>query len=568
MAIRTKKYYHIAAVLILAGIAGFVFMANRPKQTVMAQTAPLCTGYNLQVPSAIPGGSITIGLVGTTAVTNIRDVVFKIDGGILGRGVQSGTVPQWQLLWHTQFSTVGQHSIGAQLFFTDGSTCPIPAVQTSLTSTTTSSAQLIANALPVTFQGLTNQPINFSLNASIGNTATAGVDVTQYTYFNNKSTTLGSITPLDGTSILRLSTGPVAGTGVTTVTASYAGLSRVVSVPITVVAQTATTQTTTTTSGTTSTTSAAPPASTQTSTTTTSAASDAKVAAASTASVEAEKPLKDCVLAKLGDVRYKAISSGQSRPTAAEFASMNECFATRNYVLPSTFVPVPPAQVKDQPETKDVAIQSPTNETAGTTTKLKFKGKAKPNSVVLLYVYSEPLVLSTTADGNGDWSYALEDPLEPGDHEMYAVVAKGDGTYERSSVLDFAIAKAEASPSNPNSYSLKLSTIQPTAKENTRSSLVYIGGIAALTVFMLCVAGFVLWRRQNKKSAVVAESVMPVAIQAVQDNPVLSNQQPQPVATAPTQTAAQQAPLAAPKPTLPAQNESSQSEGQGIDNEP
>ena len=225
MAIRTKNYYHVAAVFILAGIVATGFLAIRDRQSVRAQASTTCTGYSLQVPSAIPGGSVTIGLVGTTAVTNIRDVVFKIDGGILGRGVQSGTVPQWQLLWHTQFSAMGQHNIGAQLFFTDGNTCPIPGVQTSLTSTTTNSAELFAGASPASFQGLTNQPINFALNASIGSTAATSVDVTQYTYFNNKSTTLGSITPLDGTSILRLSTGPVAGTGNTSVTASYAGLS-------------------------------------------------------------------------------------------------------------------------------------------------------------------------------------------------------------------------------------------------------------------------------------------------------------------------------------------------------
>ena len=84
---------------------------------------------------------------------------------------------------------------------------------------------------------------------------------------------------------------------------------------------------------------------------------------------------------------------------------------------------------------------------------------------------------------------------------------------------------------------------------------------------MLCVAGFAIWRRQNKKNTAVAESVMPVAIQAVQDNPALSNQQTQPVATPPAQTAAQQAPLAVPKPTVPAQNDSSQFIGQGSEHE-
>lgn len=515
MAFVSKKHSHSLVIALAAGalVSGLVVSHFWPPAE--AQSTVCQTGYSLEVPGAIPGGAVTIGLASSNATT-IRDVVFKIDGLVLGRGV--GTAPHWQMQWYTQYSAPGVRSISAQLFTTDGNSCQIPPVQTTLTNTLTPGAILDATALPVTFQGLTNQPINFNLNAYISSTAASSVDVTQFTYFANKATTLGSITPLDGTSILRLSTGPVAGTGQTTVTASYGGITRDITIPIVVIAQaspapTDPTAATTVNNPDSSTTNTQP--TTSSTNTSTTPATEAQIAAASTASVEAEKPLKDCVLLKLGDERYKAISSGESRPTATEFASINQCFSTRNFVLPSGFVPVPPSQVKDKPESKDISVKSPVNESSGSTTKLKFQGKAKPNTLVLLYVYSEPLVLSTTSDSNGDWSYALEDPLQPGNHEIYAVVDKGDGTYQRSSVFDFAIAKAEASPSNPKSYSLKLSTIQPTAKDTAKSSLLYIVGIIVLVAAMLGVVAFVFMKKQKKAA------VTPVVTSALAPEPII-----------------------------------------------
>lgn len=547
---RINNIHRVIIGTAVIGIA--LFVATKTNHHTEAQVSTTCQTFVLAVPPTVPAGNVSINLTNSTAsVVAVQDVVFKIDGLTLGRGVQAGTNPQWQMIWYTQYSTPGNHMIGAEVIFADGNMCPINPVPTSLTGTVIPGILINAASTPGSFQGLTNQVINFGLKATISTTSnmTSAVDVSQYTYFANKTASLGSITPLDGAPVLRFSTGPVAGTGNISAMAFYGGLpGRMITIPVTILAQATTTTTNQTVSPT-----PAPATSTSTTTTTTtdstapqttsttSATTEAAIAAASTASVEAEKPLKDCVMTKLGDVRYKVISTGTSRPTTAEFLSINDCFALRNFVLPSGFVPVSPTKVKEQPVSNDVAVNKTENVTAGSTVKLSFKGKAKPNSVVLLYVYSEPLVLSTTADSNGDWSYALEDPLQPGNHEAYAVVDKGDGTYQRSSVFDFAIAKASASAANPNGYSLKLSSIQATAKDDNKLNVIYLGGIGILTLGMLgaVIFGITRLRRSKKNNPDAASN--PIAMQPAA---------PQEAAPQPPVTPAAAEPIAAPEPTI------------------
>lgn len=63
----------------------------------------------------------------------------------------------------------------------------------------------------------------------------------------------------------------------------------------------------------------------------------------------------------------------------------------------------------------------------------KIQGKALPNSFVTIYVYSQPLVMLVKADGNGNWEYILDKPLEEGQHKVYATVTNNKGDLEESS---------------------------------------------------------------------------------------------------------------------------------------
>jgi hypothetical protein len=509
--------------LVITFAVAFTILSLKLHPVTNAQTGTACQPtFALQVPTAVPaGGTVPVNLSSTTASTKtVQDVMFTIDSSILGRGVQVTANMQWQMQWYAQYSSPASHTIGAQLTFSDGTGCFVPSVPVNLTGTATTGAHFTVAATPASYTGLTNQVVNFTLKAGISSTSATGIDVTQYAYFQKKPISIGSLTPLDGTAAIRYSTGPAAGSGVISVDVSYGGIKQTISIPVTVQGAPTVTPTpspgsnsggTNTGTGSSSGTSSGSTPGTNTNNTSTTP-TDTTAAAASAASIEAEPAVKDCVLSALGQARYDAIRNGLGRPTAAEFDKINKCFETRNYVLPSGFVPVSPTEVKNQPVSKDVTVEKPANETQGKTTKLKFNGKSKPNAVVLLYVYSEPMVLSTTSDNSGNWSYTLEDPLQPGNHEMYAVVDKGDGTYERSQPIGFGIASAEASTANPNGYSLKLGTITATAKDKSTSSLFYIGGVVLLVLLMLGI-GFGVMRKRRKKPVATApsETIAPTA---------------------------------------------------------
>lgn len=52
----------------------------------------------------------------------------------------------------------------------------------------------------------------------------------------------------------------------------------------------------------------------------------------------------------------------------------------------------------------------------------RFSGKGLPNTLVTLYIYSDPIIVVVKTDENGNWSYDLDTNLEDGHHEVYAAV--------------------------------------------------------------------------------------------------------------------------------------------------
>lgn len=55
-----------------------------------------------------------------------------------------------------------------------------------------------------------------------------------------------------------------------------------------------------------------------------------------------------------------------------------------------------------------------------------FSGTALPNSIVTLYIFSTPIVVTVKADANGEWTYTLDQELEDGEHNVF--VASVDTT--------------------------------------------------------------------------------------------------------------------------------------------
>jgi hypothetical protein len=77
---------------------------------------------------------------------------------------------------------------------------------------------------------------------------------------------------------------------------------------------------------------------------------------------------------------------------------------------------------------------------------VKFSGKAKPNQVVTLYIYSAmPIVLTVKADANGNWVYNLDKTLVNGKHEVYVAINNDKGRIVESSLpKPFFIEEAQA----------------------------------------------------------------------------------------------------------------------------
>ncbi len=67
------------------------------------------------------------------------------------------------------------------------------------------------------------------------------------------------------------------------------------------------------------------------------------------------------------------------------------------------------------------------------------RGKALPNSIVVLYVYSiDPTVVTVKADDSGNWEYTLDRELSDGEHEAYVAITDNEGKIvEKSPPLRF-----------------------------------------------------------------------------------------------------------------------------------
>jgi hypothetical protein len=77
---------------------------------------------------------------------------------------------------------------------------------------------------------------------------------------------------------------------------------------------------------------------------------------------------------------------------------------------------------------------------------LVLEGVGTPGDVVTLYIYSDlPMVVTTTVDQDGRWSYTFDDTLNDGVHEVYVAVNDDTGKVSRKGEpLAFVVRAAEA----------------------------------------------------------------------------------------------------------------------------
>lgn len=101
-------------------------------------------------------------------------------------------------------------------------------------------------------------------------------------------------------------------------------------------------------------------------------------------------------------------------------------------------------------EKESFTVDKVENATAGTGNSdgngYVISGKAEPNNVATLYIYSDiPIVATVTTDEYGNWEYRFDEPLSDGDHEIYVTLNDNTGkVVGKSKPFGFPVQEAKA----------------------------------------------------------------------------------------------------------------------------
>lgn len=202
-----------------------------------------------------------------------------------------------------------------------------------------------------------------------------------------------------------------------------------------------------------------------------------------------------CLRESVGLERYEAIKSGMSEPTEEERVKGEQCFDKLNGTQVN-FLPAPPEQVPYLTSVPGLVEVSAIGEkivevSPGVFDRiLIISGSGPPNSLVDIYVFSEPIVVTTKTDANGDWVYEMNQPLEGETHVAYATARAGTGQIVRSSVFNFQVVAAT---------DLGLPLLEESRATGVPSRfLTYAIGIIGLGVVVAIVGvGYVYLKRMN-----------------------------------------------------------------------
>lgn len=565
----TLRSHHLVATLF----AGALVLGSLAFLTVNPQTAQAScpTGSSIVVTSpsnnstATPiSGVFNLQAMSTpTTATGVSFMLYPAQQP-LGEATQNGT--SWNLSWDTRNQPNGGYQVVAIAHFsgTTSLDCASAAVPVYLENVATQSPQLKATIIPNTWQG------------TVGSTGAFTVDTIYIDQYGRQShvapsslswySPLGSISPPGALNVVFKA--GAAGIGPLKANISYMGLNVLAEAQLKVTTATTSTTasptptptptTTTATSGTSPT-----PTPTETKTTETISTEDAarlsamptifRPAAPTNSDPVVNLPTLSCLEKAMGSVRFTEISSGKSQPTAAERKRAAACFA-RTEPIPAVLAPVAPLSLVGlEPTTNVVTLASIKNHTTTSTAGVKVNGllltgKGAPNTNIFIYVFSDPLVLRAETDSQGNWSYVLETPLQPGNHEVYAVAEKDGGDFVRTSAIPITVATAATG--GQDGKILVESKISPV-------QMAFAGGALVLVVAALIGLFALLHRRRHPAQGTITDSVAPVAtppthsvsglIQPQQASALVppQNQPPTPPSTPPV------APSTSPSPSNP-----------------
>jgi hypothetical protein len=413
-----------------------------------------------RIGSVVTGGAVPlIASSNVTAGLNLIEFHTK-QKGIIGSGGVGSDISKWSMKWDTFRYADGEYDLFARSVYNSGTNyfqvCDSPPIRVKIANgaTTTSQSSLIVDLNTTYWEGPTNIWVNFFAKAYIHSSDGKNTEVSATSAFE-WSTSVGVIEPAHDKAVFK--SGPKTGEGVVKVKANYNNMFAEAKVNIKIYNSS--------------------DYSSYPTSMTSDDSSDAEDNTDTSSTIQNEPvnfdpKLAECLKNAVGDEKYNDFISGTIKPTIDELNKAWSCFAQSKYVVPVNWSPVNPDQVKKLPrDNSKVKITAVKNQKTKSNDgedreAIVLEGKTLPNSNILLYVFSEPLVLAVTSDKDGNWSYQLENPLEPGEHEAYVALNTGEENYVSSDPIVFEIARAESSDQNPNGASLLLSNNQPYGQSN------------------------------------------------------------------------------------------------------
>jgi len=497
-------------------------------------SAPVCdansTFISLQDGSTV-NGLVVLDFYGSPttsgAVANFGRVEFFTDHNFIAK-VISPTSYSWTAEWDTSLYNNGPVMLSAHIFDNQNhllcTTVPISVTIKNPTPTTTNPVPPVtatnrlfklkrANPLTNSWTGVTNIPKIFSVNAfyNDGSTTTLVNNQTQFDW-HLEPNGIGQLRAPFNNPEVGFFSGPQAGTTRLVLNANFAGFSDTLIYDIVIDSAVSSTypiatdpsvapvdstgstsaSTTTTTSGsggsnTTVDSSTSTTATTTTKTKTGSSNPDTPGNTTGTSSppkLSTNDPkLTQCMVETVGQDTYNSLKSSDKRLNFKQLKLAKRCFAEQRYVLPANVVPIDPLKIETVKEDNLVAkvndvsqVQSPLLDKGGSDKGILLNGRSLPNTTIVLYIFSEPLVLTTTTDDQGNWSYVLEDPLVAGDHEVYVAVEDQDGEQTRSSAFKFSVAESASIDTNPSGLSLVLNL----SGSESNTTIYYVSAVASI----------------------------------------------------------------------------------------
>jgi hypothetical protein len=126
-------------------------------------------------------------------------------------------------------------------------------------------------------------------------------------------------------------------------------------------------------------------------------------------------------------------------------------------------------------------------ESTSTKVYTEIRGRAVPNSLVTLYIYSTPVMVTVRADADGTFLYVYEKDLEDGDHEVYVALTTtlGEVVVKSPGFQFIREAQAFTSPDAGNGDSLIPATAGTPLTKNPYFVVVSITLLVVSFIFFL-----------------------------------------------------------------------------------